>query len=149
MLKDSNAEETARTAARDEIVAAATPISRIHISDKGRFGFSHIDAEEQGVEALGYVVINRVLGGVLQASLGTMDSLELFCPARVIDVKSSPSRTTVTVADSTGDALQLSCDLLVAADGSNSAVRGERRAKLARTSAKAPGKSGCRNQEQL
>ncbi len=108
----------------DEIVAAATPISRIHISDKGRFGFSHIDAEEQGVEALGYVVINRVLGGVLQASLGTVDSLELFCPARVIDVKSSPSRTTVTVADSTGDALQLSCDLLVAADGSNSAVRG-------------------------
>lgn len=36
-----------------EIVAAATPISSIHVSDKGRFGFSHIDAEEQGVEALG------------------------------------------------------------------------------------------------
>ena len=50
----------------DEIVAASTPITNIHVSDKGRFGLSHIDAEEQKVEALGYVVINRVLGGVLQ-----------------------------------------------------------------------------------
>ena len=45
-----------------DIVAASTPIRHIHVSDRGRFGFSHIDAEEQGVEALGYVVINRVLG---------------------------------------------------------------------------------------
>ena len=50
----------------DQIVAASTPITHIQVSDQGRFGFSHIDAEEQGVEALGYVVINRVLGDVLQ-----------------------------------------------------------------------------------
>lgn len=37
----------------DEVIAASTPIRRIHISDRGRFGFSHIDATEQGVEALG------------------------------------------------------------------------------------------------
>jgi hypothetical protein len=36
-----------------EIVAASTPIRGIHVSDQGRFGFSHIDAREQGVEALG------------------------------------------------------------------------------------------------
>jgi 2-octaprenyl-6-methoxyphenol hydroxylase len=108
----------------DEIVAAATPISRVHVSDKGRFGFSHIDAKEQGVEALGYVVINRVLGEVLQAALGKMTSLELVCPARVTDVKSSPDRAAVTVERSDGGSLQLSCDLLVAADGANSAVRG-------------------------
>jgi 2-polyprenyl-6-methoxyphenol hydroxylase-like FAD-dependent oxidoreductase len=53
----------------DEIVAASTPILSIHVSDQGRFGFSHIDADEQGVEALGYVVINRVLGEVLQRAL--------------------------------------------------------------------------------
>ena len=51
----------------DDVVAASTPISNIHVSDKGRFGFSHIDAKETGLEALGYVVINRVLGEVLQA----------------------------------------------------------------------------------
>ena len=36
-----------------EIVAASTPIRRIHVSERGRFGFSHLDATEQGVEALG------------------------------------------------------------------------------------------------
>ena len=40
-----------------DIVAASTPIKSIHVSDKGRFGFSHIDAEQQKVAALGYVVI--------------------------------------------------------------------------------------------
>ena len=54
------------------IVVGATPILRIHVSDKGRFGFSHIDAGEQGVAALGYVVINRVLGGVLQTALAEL-----------------------------------------------------------------------------
>ena len=37
----------------DDVIAAATPIRRIHVSDRGRFGFSHIDAAQQGVEALG------------------------------------------------------------------------------------------------
>jgi 2-octaprenyl-6-methoxyphenol hydroxylase len=84
----------------DDIVAAATPITRIHVSDKGRFGFSHIDAGEEGVEALGYVVINRVLGEVLQ---------------------SADMATVTTDADDTRH--DLTCKLLVAADGTNSTVR--------------------------
>jgi 2-octaprenyl-6-methoxyphenol hydroxylase len=40
----------------------ATPIRRIHISDQGRFAFARLDAKEQGLAALGFVVINRVLG---------------------------------------------------------------------------------------
>lgn len=46
-----------------QIEAASTPIRHIHVSDKGRFGFSHIDADEQQVEALGYVVINPTQAG--------------------------------------------------------------------------------------
>ena len=60
-----------------DIVAASTPIRSIHVSDQGRFGFSHIDADEQGVEALGYVVINRVLGRVLQDALADVANLDL------------------------------------------------------------------------
>jgi 2-octaprenyl-6-methoxyphenol hydroxylase len=103
----------------DDIVAAATPITRIHVSDKGRFGFSHIDAEEQGVEALGYVVINRVFGEVLQDALVGVDGLELLCPARIDDVRVAPDAATVTLEDGR----ELSSNLLVAADGTNSAVR--------------------------
>ena len=104
----------------DDIVAAATAITRIHVSDKGRFGFSHIDAEEQGVEALGYVVINRVLGDVLQDALGNVANVDVHCPARIEDANLAPDTAKVTL----DDGREFSADLLVAADGANSAVRG-------------------------
>jgi 2-octaprenyl-6-methoxyphenol hydroxylase len=106
----------------DRVLAAATPITHIHVSDRGRFGFAHIDAREQDVEALGYVVINRVLGGVLQQSLDDVANLDIMCPARIVAAKLGPANAVVTV-DQDGAQRDLSCDLLVAADGSNSAVR--------------------------
>jgi 2-octaprenyl-6-methoxyphenol hydroxylase len=107
----------------DEIVAASTPIRSIHVSDQGRFGFSHIDAEEQGVEALGYVVINRVLGNVLQSAVSRLDAVEIFCPARVVDIDLAPERATAIVELDDNKRRTLACDLLVAADGADSALR--------------------------
>ena len=106
----------------DEVVAASTPISGIHVSDKGRFGFSHIDAEEQGVEALGYVVINRVLGAVLQSRLLLTSGVDVKCPARIESIDLGPGRATATLRSDDSEQT-LSCKLLVAADGANSAVR--------------------------
>jgi len=105
-----------------EIVAASTPIKNIHVSDKGRFGFSHIDASEQKVDALGYVVINRVLGQVLQSSLSGVDGLDLMCPARICEVASTDEEVTTTIEGPAGRRT-LTCKLLVAADGANSSVR--------------------------
>ena len=105
-----------------DVLPAATPITHIHVSDRGRFGFAHIDAQEQGVEALGYVLINRVLGGVLQKSLDDVANLDILCPARIVAAKLGPSDAVVTV-DQDGAQRDLTCELLVAADGSNSAVR--------------------------
>ncbi|MDJ0759855.1 MAG: 2-octaprenyl-6-methoxyphenyl hydroxylase [Woeseiaceae bacterium] len=102
-----------------DVMAASTPIRHIHVSDAGRFGFSRIDAEEQGVEALGHVVINRVLGEVLQDELKEADSVTQFCPASVEAVDVSDERATVTL--DTGELL--TADLLVAADGARSQLR--------------------------
>lgn len=106
----------------DRIVAAATPITHIHVSDRGRFGFAHIDAEEQGVEALGYVVINRVLGSVLQKSLDKTENVKVLCPARIVAAKLGPQAASASV-ESDGATFEVTSDLLVAADGANSAVR--------------------------
>jgi 2-octaprenyl-6-methoxyphenol hydroxylase len=106
-----------------DIVAASTPIRSIHVSDQGRFGLSHIDAEEQGVESLGYVVINRVLGGVLQDALDDLDDVDVLCPARIVDIDLAPDIATAVVEDADGEKRELSCNLLVAADGANSSVR--------------------------
>jgi len=106
----------------EEVVAAATPIASIHVSDKGRFGFSHIDAEEQGVEALGYVVINRVLGEVLQSRLIALSGVDVYCPARIVSIELGSDQAAATLTSDDGEQT-LDCKLLVAADGANSAVR--------------------------
>ncbi len=107
----------------DRIAVGATPIHHIHVSDKGRFGFSHIDAEEQGVEALGYVVINRVLGEVLREALDAVRWVTLLCPARIVDLDLQAERASVDVQHGDGRSESLDCQLLVAADGARSAVR--------------------------
>lgn len=106
-----------------QIVAASTPVTRIHVSDQDSFGFSHIDAEEQRVEALGYVVINRVLGKVLQDALVEVPNLDLICPAKITAARLAPDQVTVTLQHSDGNAEEIGCRLLVAADGARSAVR--------------------------
>jgi len=106
----------------DRIAAASTPIRSIHVSDKGRFGFSRIDADEQGVEALGYVVINRVLGEVLQSRLRDADTVDVICPARIVATTLHDDHAEVAI--SAGDATRsVTCRLVVAADGARSSVR--------------------------
>ncbi len=107
----------------DDIVAAATPVKRIHVSDKGRFGFSHIDAQEQQVEALGYVVINRVLGSVLQQALEDVPNLDILCPAKLTNASFGPDGASVSIQSGDGKENEVTCRLLVAADGANSSVR--------------------------
>lgn len=106
----------------DDVRAASTPICSIHVSERSRFGFSHIDAEEQRVEALGYVVINRVLGAVLQRELGRHDNVDMLCPARIVGVEANGTGLRVNI-DGRGVNEPLNGRLLVAADGARSAVR--------------------------
>ncbi len=106
-----------------QIAAASTPIRRIHVSDKGRFGFSHIDADEQNVEALGYVVINRVLGDVLRAAVADADNIDVRCPARITGVETDAAAVRALVQDADRKKKRLTAKLLVAADGANSTVR--------------------------
>jgi 2-octaprenyl-6-methoxyphenol hydroxylase len=106
----------------DPVAAAATPIKSVHVSDRGRFGFAHIDAKEQGVDALGHVVINRVLGQVLQDRINDVDGLDILCPARIVAVSCETDGAVVTV-DRDGERTELESRLVVAADGANSTVR--------------------------
>ena len=104
-----------------QIAAASTPIRHIHVSDKGRFGFSHIDAEEQGVEALGFVVFNRVLGSVLQSAVREHANVDVLCPASIVDIDLDGDEAAAVVEK--GARREIRAPLLVAADGANSSVR--------------------------
>lgn len=106
----------------DALSAAAAPITDIHVSDAGRFGFSRLSAREFDQQALGYVVPNRVLGRALWGALQACSSVTSFMPARLtaLNVESELARLELQMA--TG-AVQLRARLVVAADGAHSLVR--------------------------
>ena len=101
----------------------ATPIRKIHVSDRGRFGFARIDAQEQGLQAIGYVMPNRVLGHALWARIGTQSALQVFCPAQVQSVFVGDAHVELHVVAAGGVCTALTARLVVAADGAQSAVR--------------------------
>lgn len=99
-----------------------TPIHTIHSSDRGRFGFTRLRREEEGVEALGYVAPARVLGAVLGPRLEALDSVDLYCPARLTDFSLDATGASATI-EQDGNTKTIQGQLLVAADGSQSQVR--------------------------
>ena len=103
--------------------ALATPIAKIHVSEQGRFGFARIDAAEQGLSAMGYVVANRDLGNALWSRLSKSAGLEVYCPAEVSQTTAHDESVTVEMAQK-GAKSTIDAKLIVAADGAQSAVRG-------------------------
>jgi 2-octaprenyl-6-methoxyphenol hydroxylase len=104
------------------VQSSATPIRKIHISDQGRFGFARIDAAEQGLRAMGYVVPNRELGKALWSRLAGNAGVHIDCPAGVTDIQRGEHAVTLEIAQGTATAA-IETKLVVAADGVQSAVR--------------------------
>jgi 2-octaprenyl-6-methoxyphenol hydroxylase len=108
----------------DAVAAAATRIAKIHVSDQGRFGFARIDAEEQGLAAMGFVLPNRSLGAALWARIRASANVRAFCPAQVLRVTPGERWVGLDVACVDGNEMAIEARLVVAADGAHSAVRG-------------------------
>jgi 2-octaprenyl-6-methoxyphenol hydroxylase len=100
----------------------ATPIRRIHISDRGRFGFARLDAREQGLAALGFVVINRSMGAALWHQLAAQ-AVTILAPARVTAVELKEGCRTLQCQLSDTQSLAVEAKLVIAADGARSTVR--------------------------
>jgi 2-octaprenyl-6-methoxyphenol hydroxylase len=99
-------------------------IKNIHVSDKGHFGVTRLNAEKEGVPALGYVVENHWLGRVLLDHLRQADTarLDFICPAEVTDVQYGSEQMGVTLS-SNGEIKNVTCELVVMADGGRSSLR--------------------------
>jgi len=104
------------------VSSQATPIRKIHVSDQGRFGFARIDAAEQGLTAMGYVVPNRALGTALWSCLEASANVQVLCPAQVSGITAGEHAVSLQIAQGAATAT-LDCKLVVAADGVHSAVR--------------------------
>ena len=116
------------------IAPEAAPIRTIHVSDAGRFGVARLRAHEQGIDALGYVVANRVIGKALWQKLAVANGLTLRVPARPEAVKITDEGVRLNVVSTDGGGApsgqefagaseEIAARLVVAADGAHSSVR--------------------------
>ncbi|MET0892336.1 MAG: 2-octaprenyl-6-methoxyphenyl hydroxylase [Pseudoxanthomonas sp.] len=107
----------------DKLRVPAGAIRRIHVSRQGDFGRTVLDAADYGRQAFGQVVVARDFGDALEARLGELRGLTRYRPARFIALgEVSPESRSLRIADESGEH-ELSARLLVAADGTRSAMR--------------------------
>ncbi len=105
----------------------AEAINTIHISDRGHFGVTRLSKEQEGVEALGYVLENRSIGQQLYAAMKDAKNISLFCPAQLIslqqDAENGEEKASIEIlVEDEGQPQTLTAALLVAADGNHSQV---------------------------
>jgi len=100
----------------------ATAIRRIHISDRGRFGFARLDAAEQGLSALGFVVVNRVMGAALWRRLEE-SSVRILAPAKVRGMQLVDGRQRIECELGQQGSASVESKLAIAADGAQSVLR--------------------------
>jgi len=97
-------------------------IKKIHISDRGHAGVTRLNAEDEKVEALGYVVETRVIGKALFEILNKQKNITLMAPAKLKNFDVAEDAASVMI-DIEGEDKKLTTKLLVAADGGDSIVR--------------------------
>lgn len=99
----------------------ASPIRRIHVSDKGRLGATRLSAEEAKVDALGYVTPNRLIGKALMDFIAARQNITIHAPAKL---KSFSADADGVQAEIEADQpLSIKAKLLIAADGAQSEIR--------------------------
>jgi 2-octaprenylphenol hydroxylase len=133
----------------DRMVAMRVSAYReMHVWDEAGFGEIHFDSAEIGEPDLGHIVENRVIQKALWDRLGEMASVQRICPARVagldlagerpvlmLDVgdrggpdsrpagRSPGTATSGASVGAASTARPIAADLIVAADGAQSALR--------------------------
>lgn len=110
----------------------ASPISHVHVSEKGRFGVTRISAEALKFDALGYVVPNQWLGQCLLQKLA--DKHVLLCaPAKVTAITTDTGNKTdhglqhirlESVDTSSNSTKSIHARLIIIADGTRSSTAG-------------------------
>lgn len=105
----------------DELQRWLCPIESIHVSSRGRFGSTLLQAGNHGWPALGYVVENAWLGNALIQALYRQGRVEVCSPAKV--VAASPSGEGVVLQLEGDIADRMEAALLLVADGAGSGLR--------------------------
>lgn len=113
----------------DTLSQHVTPIKKIHVSDRGRFGATRLNAHDYQVEALGYVAPNEWIGRTLSSALKSLNNVDFICPAKVEHITRTETSSRLTLVkqnpqteqfDAEADRQDVTAELVVIADGGRS-----------------------------
>ena len=104
---------------------AVTPITAIDISQRGGFGHARLDAAEQGLPALGYVVSYRALQAALDAALAR-SGCEIRYDCSVTRIGATPACAAIEAIQG-GAAFESTARLVALADGGGELAGNARR----------------------
>ena len=99
--------------------ARACAFQRMHVWDALAPGELTFDSADRGEASLGYIVENRLIQHVLWDAVQAEGGITLRCPAQVESMELDGERRSLVLADGT----RLSAQLVIAADGGDSALR--------------------------
>ncbi|HEV2614421.1 MAG TPA: FAD-dependent monooxygenase [Gammaproteobacteria bacterium] len=102
----------------DEIESLSTPIKKIHVSEKGAFGHTLLDAEELDVDSFGSVIPIVYLYTLLQKKLSECNNVELLRPAKLSSLSQHPDHWELEINQK-----KVATKFLIAADGDKSFIR--------------------------
>ena len=105
----------------DELQQWLCPIESIHVSTRGHFGSSLLQAAEYGWPALGYVVENAWLGNALLQAVYRQGRVEVCSPARVLAAAPQGQGMRLQLEGMADEVMDTA--LLLVADGATSGLR--------------------------
>ena len=84
----------------------ATPITNIHVSQRGAAGRTKISAQEEGVDALGYVASSSRIAAALDAALQAAN-IAYIGESRLLDVQAGADKVVMNCSDAACESLLL------------------------------------------
>lgn len=102
---------------RDKVLAQATPIKEIHVSERGHIGKTDFSAQTAGIDYLGQVLELASAGQIFYQAIAQAPAISVFRPARITRICRSIDNVRVDL----DSGQRLCAALLVGADGSPSA----------------------------
>jgi 2-polyprenyl-6-methoxyphenol 4-hydroxylase len=104
-----------------QIAQHACAITSVHVSQRGHWGSTLMQAHEHALPALGYVVENAWLGRSLLARLRSLPNVSIVSPAQVTAIRPAEQDAVVDI-DIGEERKSLRVQLCVIADGADSAL---------------------------
>lgn len=99
-----------------------TPIAQVHVSDRGHFLGGVIDAKENNLDAVGYVVENAWLGKVLLGHVQAKNNIQCFASSTVTALTPQQDSALLNVKTDAQEFL-IKTTLAIIADGGDSPLR--------------------------